>query len=82
MAEELVLGRCRYRDAITGKIRVMKWHVTEEDIHARLGDRVIARVEGSRQSGGPIRKGIVRGSWGAGARTAVALRMVKLLRWS
>jgi len=49
MADELELYRWRYGDERTREVRSTGWRATEADIRAQLGDRVIERVEDSRE---------------------------------
>ena len=39
----------RYRDELTGKVRTTSWRATEADFRAQLGDRLLERIEESRE---------------------------------
>ena len=47
--QQLVLYRFRYRDERTGKVRETLYHLSEAEAKERYGDRLIERIEHTRE---------------------------------
>jgi hypothetical protein len=47
--DDLILYRFRVRDEITGRVYVARYHMTDEEARQRFGDRLVERLEHTRE---------------------------------